>query len=220
MVRARGLSVVRTRGPARANTGLVQLSNANTIPIMDASSPPMCLLCRTAVKAKDRKVIRSTKNAIPILTQYMSEIRPSSIAAILHDRAILCRPCLRSVDKLHNLREEASKVDAGIRLKMEHIIGPYRLQDQVEEQPTAMQFGTPEKCTSKVDEPLITPSGVGYTPKTKRACTSGKARLFTPTTASKRARYDSPTRTTLQKMVPVGSSPAVAVSTIERVKLA
>ena len=169
---------------------------------MDASSPPMCLLCRTAVKTKDRKVIRSTKNGVQILTQYMSEIRASSIAAILHDRAILCRPCLRSVDKLHGLREEASKVDADIRLKMEYVIRLY----QAEEQP--MQFGTPEKCT--VAEPS-TPGG--FTLKTKRARTSGEARFFTPTIATKRARYDTPTRTTLQKMVPVGSSPAVAVST-------
>lgn len=99
-------------------------------------------------------------------------------------------------------------MDANIRLKMEHIIGPYSLQNQaLEEQP--MQFGTPEKCT-EVAEPS-TPSG--YTPKTRRACTSGEARLFTPTIATKRGRYDTPTRTTLQKMVPVGSSPAVAIST-------
>lgn len=189
-----------------------------------ASGPPVCLLCRTTVTTKDRRIIRSTKNAEPVLLEYMSELRPSSKAAILHDRAFLCRPCLRSVDKLHNLRQETKKLEADIKHKIEYVIEPYRQQDQrqrVDEQ-ISMQFCTPEKRTSEVAEPL-TPTGASNqdrydtltVQRKKRPRSSGaEAGPFTPTTsATKRGRYDTPTRTTLHKMIPVGSSPAVAVST-------
>ena len=43
-------------------------------------------------------------------------------------------------------------MDADIRQRMEHSIGPYRLQDQAEEQSVCMQLNTPEKST-EVGEP-------------------------------------------------------------------
>ena len=79
-----------------------------------------------------------------------------------------------------------------------------------------MQFHTPEKRTRAEESEPLTPSGMGSsdTPsqKKKRARTSGEAKHFTPTSATKRGQYDTPTRTTLQKMVPIVSSPAVVVS--------
>ena len=169
-----------------------------------ANSPSACLLCQKVVKAKERRVIRSTKNAGSILLQYLSDLQPSSQRTILHDGAVICRPCLRSIDKLHNLKEETKKIDDDIRQKMGRVMEPYLLQDQTQVE-DSMQFSTPEKCASTSQE--TTPTSH----RRKRARTVEEAELFIPT--SKRGHYDTPTRTTLQNMVP-GASPAVAVSAV------
>ena len=109
-----------------------------------ANSPPACLLCQKVEKAKERRVIRSSQNAASILLQYMSDLQPSSRTAILHDGAVMCRPCLRSVEKLHNLKEQTKKLDDDIRQKMERVMEPYTVQ-QVDD---PIQFCTPEKRVS------------------------------------------------------------------------
>ena len=167
-----------------------------------ANSSPACLLCQKVEKARERRVIRSSQNASSILLQYMSDLQPSSRTAILHDGAVMCRPCLRSVEKLHKLKEETKKLDDDIRQKMERVMEPYTIQPVDD----PVQFCTPEKRASTSQE--ATPTSQ----RRKRARTAEETQLFIPT--SKRGRYDTPTRTTLQKMVP-GASPAVAVSIVQ-----
>ena len=74
-----------------------------------ANSLPACLLCQKFAKAKERRVIQSTQNAASILLQYMSDLQPSSWTAILHDGAVMCWPCLRSVEKLHGGDQEVRR---------------------------------------------------------------------------------------------------------------
>ncbi len=159
---------------------------------MAAKERPECLVCRTAVNPKDRRKIRSpsTEHVIPILSEFIGELNPPSTNTILHDGAFLCRPCLRSLEKLRKLRQEVKFKETELRQQMDKVGHVYGLR---RESPTEPQHRTPEK---------------------RRAVEAG---LDSSIPSPKRRRYDTPVRRALHQMVPTGSSPAVAVSTYSHI---
>ncbi len=75
---------------------------------------PVCLLCRSSAKPKDRRKVHSpsTGHIIPVLDEFLSQLRPLSTEIVLAASAFLCRPCVRNVEKLLKLREDVMKKEA------------------------------------------------------------------------------------------------------------
>ena len=149
-----------------------------------------CLLCKSATKAGSRHRLFSPANRhiLSTLEVYVAEMNPPAGSTILHENAWLCRSCARSLERLRAMTEDIKKTEALIR---EQLDLHYRGNDELQCLP----------ASSSSLSPLTTP--------TKR--TVDEAALCHDTTP-KRRRYDTPTRRTLQRMIPSASSPAVAVS--------
>ncbi len=151
---------------------------------------------QSTAKLKDRRKVHSpfTGHVIPVLDEFVSQLRPLSTEIVLGASAFLCRLCVRNVEKLLKLRDDVMK-EAELRQLVDRVGEAYGLQHVTPEERQAEEpprHRTPEKCTAE------------------------EAGLETATSKSamKRRRYDTPVRSTLQGTVPTGTSPAVAVSVI------
>ena len=146
---------------------------------MASGSEPLCVLCRTVPQRKDRRKITNSES---VLLAFLNELEPSSAAEAMVRNGFLCRPCLRSVEKLIKLRKEVKKSEEEFKRRINVFAAELGVTRARERAAT-----TPEKRRRDVEGDL-------------------------PIPAAKRSRYDTPVRRRLQQMIPTGSSPSVSVS--------
>ena len=156
----------------------------------------MCIICLRPIKVKERLILNNpaSRHVIPVLEEFLSELYTVPTAAVLLADSSICRTCMRSIEKYQRLRKDSSNMESEIRPKMDKLGERYGLSRR--EKGVAVDRAdqrTPEKRTPE-----------------KR--TAEKAGFGTPCGVLKCKKYDIPIRKALQRMVPTGSSPAVAVS--------
>lgn len=155
----------------------------------------VCCFCRSLLKTKERRKLHSdsTKHVVPVLLEFAGNLETQATETIFHPQAYLCRPCLRNIEKLQQLRDDLLTKESQIKQQMGRVLEVHGLArvssaGSHEEEP---QQHTPRKKRSAAEAKFESPCGVS-TPK--RRC------------------YDTPTRESLKRICPTGSSPAVAVS--------
>ena len=153
----------------------------------------VCCLCRSLLQTKERRKLHSdsTKHVVPVLLEFAGSHGTQATRTVFHPQACLCRSCLRSIEKLQQLRDDLQAKENQIKQQMGRVLESHGLAsaDTHEEEP--QQLHTPRKKRSAAEAEFESPCGV-RTPK--RRC------------------YDTPTRESLKRVCPTGSSPAVAVS--------
>lgn len=138
---------------------------------------PKCLLCRSSTKSAERRKLfsPSTEHVLPLLKEMIGDLKHR----ILEQSTILCRTCVRSLERLMKLKTDVTTKETELREQISRLRDLYRSSSPVQ------YAATPPKRSDS-----------------------------DPTLQGKRRLYDTPTRRTLQSMVPSCSSPAVAVSCV------
>ena len=152
-------------------------------------------LCWSLLKTKECRKLHSDsmKHFVPVLLEFAGNLETQANQSIFHPQAYLCRQCLRNIEKLQQLRDDLLTKENQIKQQMGRVLEAHGLPrvssvDTHEEEP---QQHTSRKKRPAAEAIFESPCGV-RTPK--RRC------------------YDTPTRESLKRICPTGSSPAVAVS--------
>ena len=157
-----------------------------------ASSCFDCVLCQRSTIPRARRCLRKpgNKHLLAILQNFSAD--SSSFALFTVDKdSWLCRPCSRSLEQLQAARDRVKNLEADIRRKLEAV----------------------DECQGSSASAISTANRQA-TPERLPAASSRFEQRQDCETAGETAgrRYDTPTRSALERMIPSASSPAVAVS--------
>ena len=156
----------------------------------------VCVLCECAVNSNQRRKLQveSTRNVLCFLLEYCYD-QPQLLQ---QPRLFICRPCVRLVESTQKMREDLKRKELKIKEYMERLLQQYE---------RCIDFHSieGEEFSERLRESIF--------PAQKRTISAAEL-PSTPTRMPKRCRYETPTRETLNRMHSIGSSPAVAVSTI------
>ena len=75
----------------------------------------VCLVCNAAITDKRNvRLLASAVNIKPILEEFLCELSPPTFEDVFQ-RGLLCRSCLRNVEKLMKLRQELMRMEAEMK---------------------------------------------------------------------------------------------------------
>ena len=168
-----------------------------------ATSSFDCVLCKRGTHPRARRCLSkpANKHLLAVLQSFVADSSSFSFNTV-DKNSWLCRPCSRSLEQLQAARERVENLETDIRKKLEAI------NDECQ--------GSSVSATSTANRPVA----VARTFTTPERLPAAGSPLFeqwsdrgtTGEAETARRRYDMPTRSALERMVPSASSPAVAVS--------
>ena len=93
-------------------------------PVEMSTDVEMCSLCQTTLKQKERRKLHSdaTKHVLPTLLEFCSTLQTPATETIFDSEAFLCRPCVRSIEKLHKLRADLREKETEIKQKIDRVV--------------------------------------------------------------------------------------------------
>ena len=145
-----------------------------------------CILCESVIHSNQRRRLQaeSARNVLCFLLEYCSN-QPQ---VLQQPGSFICRPCVKLVECTQKKRKDLKQNEAIIKQYIDKLLQKSdngdREEFSQEESTCAMQ----KRTASEAELPV------------------------TPNRLQKRFRYETPIRETLNRMLPVASSPAVTVS--------
>ena len=100
---------------------LVIRTHSEVSVVMASSVFPSCSLCCLSLqKSSDRRKLHSPATApvFSVMSQMTTDLFPGCVEAVFVSDAYLCKPCVRTVEKLIKTRESAQKQEEELRQKI------------------------------------------------------------------------------------------------------
>ena len=157
-----------------------------------------CVLCQRGTLPRSRRCLSKLGS-----NHLLAVLRSLGANFAVDDNSWLCRPCSRSLEQLKSAREHVGTLEVNIRRRLE--AGGYGYQ--------ASAVGATDSTASSSQSTRLAltpqrPADPSSPLDEQRSAVGRTARE--PGTVTR--RYDTPTRSALQRMIPSATSPAVAVS--------